>query len=749
MTKLPKPLLAILAGFTLLTILYGYLTPPFEGPDEPEHFAYIVWLAEGRGFPPQGAAAWETPVRQEAGQPPLYYLLAAVPAALVGVSDPPAEYQPNPHFPSSAAGTIADNKNRAIHDPAGNPPMRGGWLALYLARGLSLCFGLLLIVATYGLGREVFPATQSHLPLGAAALVAFNPQILFLSSVVTNDIAAAALAAFTLWALARLLQHGLTAFRAAVVGLAFALAILTKISNLALVLPIALVLTYCVLRIAYWDSLESPSRFTFHVSRSTFHALRSTLFALLSTLLFAGWWFGRSWRLYGTPFGLDTHDYAPWAITETAVRAPWLAQWREVFYSYWAAFGWGNIKFPGWVYGLLGLLCLAAVVGLIGLIWQSGRRSGRLTNGRILAIALFLALVAVAAALEVWMQRVTAPHGRLLFPAAAVVAMFLAAGWQAIHRYLVWGGVGGTAVLAVLALPLLIWPAYAPPRPLTSEEAVEQVREGGVYGWYFGEIAQLVGTAVPSSAAAGEVLPVRICWYVLEQAERDYSVLVQIIGPQNAVIAGRRTYPGLGSYPTSQWRPDSFFCDTVRLDIPADLAQTLLYYVEVAFIDQTTGERLPIYDSSGRLSQPPYTFTDKVRLVAAGPVETLTIPPGEDLIRLAGFEVDTQWQAGRSYPIVFYWWLAENTRQVEYKVFIHLRDLATGEIVAQADSFPLDGWYTTRNWTAGEFVTDRHTFPLPADIPAGRYDLVVGWYDPRDGARLGEEHELATIEVRP
>ena len=63
----------ILIGYVVLAGLYSWFTPPFEGPDEPQHFAYITWLAQGKGFPPQGEAAWDTPIQQEAGQSPLYY----------------------------------------------------------------------------------------------------------------------------------------------------------------------------------------------------------------------------------------------------------------------------------------------------------------------------------------------------------------------------------------------------------------------------------------------------------------------------------------------------------------------------------------------------------------------------------------------------------------------------------------------------------------------------------------------------
>ncbi|HUM68279.1 MAG TPA: hypothetical protein PLK31_05470, partial [Chloroflexota bacterium] len=94
-----------------LSAWYRSLIPPFEGPDEPEHTAYIFWLVENRRLPPQGEAAWQTPVRQEAGQPPLYYLLAALPTAVGNLMEPTAVYRPNPYFPSAAPGNVPDNKN--------------------------------------------------------------------------------------------------------------------------------------------------------------------------------------------------------------------------------------------------------------------------------------------------------------------------------------------------------------------------------------------------------------------------------------------------------------------------------------------------------------------------------------------------------------------------------------------------------------------------------------------------------------
>ena len=57
---------AIILLFVITTAIYIWQLPHFEGPDERQHFAYIEWLAEGKGFPLQGDAAFDTPVEQEA-----------------------------------------------------------------------------------------------------------------------------------------------------------------------------------------------------------------------------------------------------------------------------------------------------------------------------------------------------------------------------------------------------------------------------------------------------------------------------------------------------------------------------------------------------------------------------------------------------------------------------------------------------------------------------------------------------------
>ncbi len=722
-------LLVVLLVFGILVAFYSWQTPPFEGSDAAEHYAYIKWLADGKGFPPQGDAAWDTPMRQEASQPPLYYLLASIPFLLVDQKDGEAEYRPNPHFPTSAPGMTPDNKNVAIHYPSDTNPLHGGWLALYMARGVSLLFGILLLVCVYGLASQVRPG-NNFFALATTIFVALIPQVLFISAVLSNDMAAAATSALTLWLLVLNINKGPSGWRGLALGGAFGLAALTKVSALSLGLPIALGVIWL------WWSHRNQRR----------ELIRMTAAIVLASILVAGWWYLRTWVIYGSPLGLSTHFQASWAVSSINERILPGRAWLEVFYSFWVAFGWGNIKFPGWTYTIIGFFVLLSTAGLL----LSGRRwwrdDRRLGNRSIIMLLLLLTVLVVSVALEAWMQRVTAPHGRLLFPAMAAIAVLLVSGWWAVRPWLVSVALAGLFILAIISPILLLHPAYAYPKMLSAEQ-LSPIIGTEPRGLRFGEIAELQGVILDQkSATAGEVLPVQVCWRTLAEAEKDYSVLVHLVGPNNSVVASRHTYPGLGSYPTSLWEPGQLFCDQINIDIPEDLLHTLRYRVEIGIFDTQTGERLPPYDLNGDLLT--HTFIDDVRLQSAD-MATLAQPPGgDDTIRLVSADYAEQWQPGSEQIVTLRWWAAGKMDQ-DYTVFIHLRDRSKGENVAQGDGPPVDGWYPTSSWTAEEIVDDSHTFSLPEDIPPGVYDLVVGWYDPASGLRLGMEHLLAMIEVKP
>ncbi len=90
--------------------------------------------------------------------------------------------------------------------------------------------------------------------------------------------------------------------------------------------------------------------------------------------------------------------------------------------------------------------------------------------------------------------------------------------------------------------------------------------------------------------------------------------------------------------------------------------------------------------------------------------------------------------ADGTLPLTLYW-QANAQPDTGYLVFLHLVSEATGEIVSQLDRIPVDGLRPTTGWRRGELLTDSYTLPLPDDLPAGRYHLNVGLYNPDDGTR--------------
>ena len=370
--RLPPLVLAV--AFAATVTLYSLATPVFEAPDEVWHYAYVRYLAEGYGLP--SLTDNESGANQEVAQPPLYYAVAALASGLVSDDDLPTLMWHNPGFGYPSGGTTNDNKNMLIHTDREAFPWQGAVLAIRLARLVSLLFGVGAVVATWGLAREAFPRHPGR-ALGAAALVALTPQFLFISGVVSNDSAAAALSTAALWMLARILNRGSTTRRVLIAGALMGLATLTKTSCLLLGLPALIALVVAHRR---------------H-GRGTRRLLLDLVLAGGATAAVSGWWYLRNALRYGDPLALQAHVETLWGRADPASLGTLLSELPIVFRSYWGAFGWGHVTYPTGVYVVIGG---AVALGVAGWVWSLRRRE---TPGRgwILAlVALWGALVFAA-----------------------------------------------------------------------------------------------------------------------------------------------------------------------------------------------------------------------------------------------------------------------------------------------------------------------------------------------------------------
>ncbi len=119
------------------------------------------------------------------------------------------------------------------------------------------------------------------------------------------------------------------------------------------------------------------------------------------------------------------------------------------------------------------------------------------------------------------------------------------------------------------------------------------------------------------------------------------------------------------------------------------------------------------------------------------------LPPGDIIplavdfnrqIKLSGYQLNQPLAPGTQANLTLVW-QATGPIALDFTVFIQLVD-SHNTIVAQGDGKPQDGFYTTNFWQPGEQIIDRHTFSLPAGLPGGRYDLLLGFYEAATGNRL-------------
>jgi 4-amino-4-deoxy-L-arabinose transferase-like glycosyltransferase len=771
-----RKLLGLLVAFGLLGLVYSLSTPLFEAPDEPWHYAYVRWIAEGKGLPRLDDDA--SGAYQEAAQPPLYYLVTALVTSPLSDDDLTELFWHNPQFGYQAGGTVNDNKNMLVHTDRERFPWRGAVLAVRVARLVSLLFGLVTVMVSYGLAREALPGNPV-LAWFAAAVVAFTPQFLFISGVVSNDSTAAATCTLALWMLAHILRRGLTTRRALFAGLALGLALLSKVSAL-LLLPMALLVVILERRTAGDSVNGKPSAGRDRLSRG------GLMFALAVAI--GGWWYARNWLLFDDPLGLGIHVNTPWGRSEPASLMTLVSELPRIFRSFWGAFGWGHVELPTLVYWGLGVLVILAILGWLRVLVVAGRhRSGRLhapsdqgmierktgpaqsATSLILTMAFGWFLVVFVALLR-WMQQVEAPHGRLLFPALGACGLLLVFGWSSLgrrssslaapsrpgsslaHQEDEPGSVAVSYLLSALPVTVLsflsllvpfvvIRPAFAAPRLISPQEALEGLTPQTLL---FDDRARLLGYYVePESVVSGERLRIKLCWEALRPMEQDYTLFIHLLGPDNLRVGERTSFPGQGRFPTSLWPVGRAFCDAYWLEVASWADAPELYALEVGLYDAGTGKRLTATAPNGEVIDPPTVgFVRVVRATPPAMPENLLSYDLGDQIALVGYDSSGRPEDNNAATLVSgevltltLYWQALQVPQGDYKVFVHLLD-ANGAFVVQDDNRPRDGRYPTWAWQAGDLVPDPHRVSLPDDRPPGPYHWSVGMYVPETEDRL-------------
>jgi len=368
----------ILAAFAVLALSYSLVTRLKYGPDEPAHFIYIRSLATELAPPPISHTITpdENSIPSHEGhQPPLYYALMAVAFALV-------------HWAGASDDTI--------------------WRVLRL---LDIPIGLLWIGSAYALTREYFEREQHA--LAATAFVALIPTSSYMAGVINNEMLISLLFTCAMLPILRYFRTGSIAGRsAAFLGALIGLAALTKAQGLLLV-PIFLTAAFLGLRRRrYANWLDT---------------LRSVAVVLGIAVAVSGWWFARSWLLYGTPMphslnvpilteGLVDVVVMPGTCLLVAVISTGAA-YCYFWVPYWILWPFVHNMRP--LIAVMSSLTLLVLIGLVARVRRGGVDTGSLVFLLLAPVTVYLTWLRYALFVDRWANL----QGRLFLCVAAVVGI--------------------------------------------------------------------------------------------------------------------------------------------------------------------------------------------------------------------------------------------------------------------------------------------------------------------------------------
>jgi 4-amino-4-deoxy-L-arabinose transferase-like glycosyltransferase len=453
---------------------FSLIVPPFQVPDEPEHYAYTEYIAQTGRLPHAPPPATEFSPEEQAALDGLY-----TPTLLggAGFGRPVWSAAEAAHAKALLAASPSRRGQGGVTGESDNPPLyyalevvpyevAGGSLIdrLTAMRLFSALLDALTVMFVFFFVREALPRPRWGATVGAL-LVALQPQVAFIAGGVNNDNLMFTASAALLWLLARAFRRGLSPGLGAGIGLAVAVGLLTKLTfigllpgvlvglvaltfrlpgdrdrrsaltgaGLAVLLAALPVIAYLVLNKAVWE--------------------RSVFQGALGTGVVSG-------VPAGAPAGGNFRELLSYIWQFYLPRLPGMhAQfssyplWHVWFQGFIGRFGLLDYGFPVWVY----YLALALFLGILGLATRAmvaGRDRVRARWREIFTYAALLAglLLAIArAGFPYHLQtHFVFEQARYLFPLLGLYGLLIALALRGAGRR--WAAtLAGTLIVAAIA----------------------------------------------------------------------------------------------------------------------------------------------------------------------------------------------------------------------------------------------------------------------------------------------------------
>jgi hypothetical protein len=250
----------------------------------------------------------------------------------------------------------------------------------------------------------------------------------------------------------------------------------------------------------------------------------------------------------------------------------------------------------------------------------------------------------------------------------------------------------------------------------------------------FGHKIQLLASRIDETplASAGQ-LKVTLFWRALRRVGGDYTIYLKLVNPAFHIWGQQDSRPYHDGSPTWTWCEGQVIYDPRQFELLPGTPPGQ-YQIEIIPVEIYSTEAL-----EADTGEPVLVGPVEVPRWAPPPVEALDMehPLMAELggkVRLLGYNIESGFRPGDNIHLTLFWQCLTEMEQ-DYTVFVHFVDYG-GNIRAQKDNEPVDGFYFTTKWRVGEVVRDQYDLIIPPEAPPGQYCLEVGMYWADSGERL-------------
>jgi hypothetical protein len=234
--------------------------------------------------------------------------------------------------------------------------------------------------------------------------------------------------------------------------------------------------------------------------------------------------------------------------------------------------------------------------------------------------------------------------------------------------------------------------------------------------------AALARVEFPERVRFGARLPLVLSWRRTATSAAPWQTRVSLAPWIGETIAQDEVETGGGNVPITQWPLDGWVREMHTLDVPFDTAPGLYRIL----LERRRGEQRVDDTMLGMIRIEAYPSS----LVPADANMKIAANIGD--LALLGLRIP-EMRRGETLDLHTHWRVEQKpTRDGVLFLHIHLPDGSAGP---QDDNPPERGQRSTLSYGSGDGIDQIHRVTIPADAPAGEYQIYVGIYDVDDQER--------------